>query len=70
MLDRLYMVPGPGLRVLHPAGSPKAMRPLPAGGEWVTLTDYWQRRIDDGDVTASTTEPAPPKATTKKEPTP
>ena len=50
-MERVYMIPAPGKRVTHPAGSPKAMRALPPEGEWVVLTDWWVRRELDGAVT-------------------
>ncbi len=62
MPARVYMVPSPGVRVLHPAGAHRQGRPLAAVGEWVTLTDYWTRRELDGSIVRGhdpTEAPAP-----------
>jgi hypothetical protein len=61
--DRIYMIPAPGVRVTHPAGSPKAMKAIPAAGEWLRLTDYWLRREADGSVFRGT-PPAPTQPAT------
>ncbi len=50
MDDRVYMIPAPGVRVTHPAGSPKAMKAIPPTGEWLTITEYWRRREADGSI--------------------
>jgi hypothetical protein len=56
--DRIYMIPAPGVRVTHPAGSPKAMKVIPPAGEWLRLTDYWLRREADGSIVRGS-PPAP-----------
>lgn len=42
----------PGLRVVDPRDRDKRgrMRPLPEDGKRVRLTQYWMRRLADGDV--------------------
>ena len=57
----MYLKPKAGLNVPDPARGDS----LPAEGREVELTQYWQRRLNDGDV--SEAAPATPKPTTKKE---
>ena len=66
MDDRVFMVPAPGVRLTHPAGSPRAMKPIPASGEWLRLTDYWLRRELDGSIVRATPPADPPADTTTK----
>lgn len=67
MADLVYMVPAPGVRVTHPAGTPKAMRVIPASGEWIRVTDYWHRREADGSIMRAM---PPAEPTTKPAATP
>lgn len=62
MDDRVYMIPAKGVRVTHPAGSPKAMKAIPPVGEWLTMTEYWRRREADGSIVRGT--PPDPTPTT------
>lgn len=66
MDDRVFMVPAPGVRLTHPAGSPKAMKQISASGEWLRLTDYWLRRELDGSIMRATPPADPPADTTTK----
>lgn len=50
MSATLYVIPAPGLTVVDPAAS-EAERFLPAAGRQVDATEYWHRRLRDGDVT-------------------
>ena len=65
MPQRVRMVPTEGRRVLFPAGSARAGRPLPAGGAVVTLDAYWSARLREGggeiieDKPAAKPAPAP-----------
>lgn len=49
MTATLYVIPADGLTVVDPAAS-EAERFLPAEGREVEATDYWHRRLRDGDV--------------------
>lgn len=64
MDDRVFMVPAPGVRLTHPAGSPKAMQEIPASGEWIRVTEYWRRREADGSIVRAN-PPAEPTTDTK-----
>lgn len=64
MDDRVFMVPAAGVRVTWPAGSPKAMKPIPPAGEWLRLDTYWLRREADGSISRGT-PPAEPTTDTK-----
>ncbi len=62
----MYVKPAPGLRIVDPI-----LRDfLPEEGRLVTPTDYWHRRLRDGDVieTPVTTAAEPPasKPTARK----
>lgn len=57
----MYLKPAPGITVPDPARGDA----LPPEGREVESTQYWQRRLNDGDVTESA--PSTPKPTTKKE---
>ncbi len=50
----MYVKPAPGLRIVDPI-----LRDfLPEEGRLVTPSDYWHRRLRDGDVTRVSQEPA------------
>lgn len=51
----LHVRPAPGRRVTDP----RTGRPLPERGARVPATQYWHRRLADGDVVEVTSEPAP-----------
>lgn len=57
MTATLYLIPAAGLTVVDPAAS-EAERFLPAEGREVEASDYWHRRLRDGDVTPGAA-PAP-----------
>ena len=46
-----YLIPAPGLKVPDPAVVTTPDRHLPPEGRLVEASGYWQRRINDGDVT-------------------
>ena len=48
-MEKIYVVPAKGLRVLDPARKPPS--PLPPEGKEVERTTYWLRREREGDVT-------------------
>lgn len=52
-----FLIPKSGLR----CRDPKTLQLLPPEGALVPLTAYWQRRINDGDVSIGT-PPAPAKS--------
>jgi hypothetical protein len=56
MTDRRFIKPAAGLTIHRPDGSP-----MPAHGEGVDWSVFWQRRLDQGDV-EPTTEAAIKKA--------
>ena len=57
----MYVKPAPGLVIRDP----DLHDHIPAEGRDVPLSDYWHRRVLDGDVVAATAPPAPaPAATT------
>lgn len=61
MRERVRLVPRDGVRILWPAGSPKAGRQLLSEGEEINLDSYWRARIADGGVMVATMpEPAAP----------
>ena len=49
---RLWLKPAQGLTVIDP----ETGKPLSADGDLVTISKYWRRRLNDGDVV----ETAPP----------
>jgi hypothetical protein len=49
-LARMFVVPAPGLKVPVPEARPPLARHLPPEGAEVEATEYWRRRIADGDV--------------------
>ena len=50
----MFVKPAPGLRIVDPI-----LRDfLPEEGRLVTPSDYWHRRLRDGDVTRVSQEPA------------
>ena len=50
----MYVKPAPGLRIVDPI-----LRDfLPEEGRLVTPSDYWHRRLRDGDVVRISQEPA------------
>lgn len=49
-LARMFVVPAPGLRVPMPEARPPMSRHLPPEGAEVEATEYWRRRLADGDV--------------------
>lgn len=58
----MYLKPNAGLNVPDPARGDS----LPAEGRKVELTQYWQRRLNDGDVSEAAA-PAVVPINTKKE---
>lgn len=62
-MKRLYLKPGAGRACPDPD---KGGELLPEGGDWVTRSVYWQRRITAGDAVES--EPEKPKAGAKGAP--
>jgi len=68
---RIFVVPqvvdGRLLRVVWPAGSAKANKPLPAEGASVPYDHYWSNRLKDGSVKlAEPPAPNTPKASKAK----
>ena len=62
----MYVKPAPGLRIVDPI-----LRDfLPADGRLVTPSEYWHRRVRDGDVTlipqAAASESAPESKSTAR----
>jgi hypothetical protein len=56
----MFVKPAPELLVANPEARPPMPRHLPAAGAEVPDTEYWRRRLRDGDVVE-----APPETTTK-----
>ena len=54
----MFVIPAPGLTVVDPAmlGTPDAF--LPPEGREVQPSEYWTRRLRDGDVTERTADAA------------
>ncbi|MGN6526819.1 MAG: DUF2635 domain-containing protein [Burkholderiaceae bacterium] len=56
----MYVIPASGMLVpdpAHPRSSPLYF--LPAAGREVEASDYWHRRVRDGDVTVAAMPPKP-----------
>lgn len=49
----MFVKPAPGLLVGDPEARPPMPRHLPATGAEVPDTEYWRRRLADGDVVAA-----------------
>lgn len=47
----IYVTPAAGLKVPDPAQLEMPDRHLPVEGRFVEPSGYWQRRVNDGDVT-------------------
>jgi hypothetical protein len=49
----MYVIPAAGLKVPDPAmqGAPREVYFLPPDGREVEPSDYWYRRLQEGDVT-------------------
>ena len=62
MTATLYVIPAAGLTVVDPAAS-EAERFIPEAGREVEASDYWHRRLRDGDVSQGT----PPASTAQPE---
>ncbi|NOG69811.1 DUF2635 domain-containing protein [Roseicella sp. DB1501] len=58
----MQVKPAAGLLVIDP----ETGMPLSADGADVEMTEYWQRRLADGDVVTAVPEPAPAGAINKK----
>ncbi len=59
----MYVKPTAGLKVADPARADH----LPEEGREVEATQYWQRRLNDGDVTEAKAPAAPAATNSKKE---
>lgn len=57
-----FLRPRPGIKIRRPE---RLSEHLPADGATVTLTDFWRRRITDGDVEEVKAPPAPHKPAAK-----
>lgn len=49
-MDKTYLIPGTGLVIIDPLTKKR----LPEEGALISMTTYWQRRINQGDVTIGT----------------
>ena len=58
----MYLKPNAGLSVLDPARGDH----LPQEGREVEATQYWQRRLNDGDVTEAAAPAAAPEINKKE----
>lgn len=47
----IFVIPSPGMKVPDPDQLETPQRHLPPEGRVVGKTDYWYRRLRDGDVT-------------------
>lgn len=62
-MEKIYLIPGKGLVIIDPL----TKKSLPEEGALISMTTYWQRRINHGDVTIGkppASAPAKPAAKT------
>lgn len=64
-MNKLHVIPAPGLLVPMPEVPAGAPRHLPAEGAVVNESVYWRRRLADGEVTLA--PEAAPKSSKSKE---
>lgn len=55
----IYVCPADGIKIRDPVSKSY----VPPEGMYVEPSQYWQRRVNDGDVTIHKTKPVPPAPT-------